>query len=297
VSITGSPIQTPPITGRPPDPDRRATQRRVGASDQRRIGLGEALRRYPLVALAPAIVLLAVAAALGLHRRATYTANAQVVIQALAPTASQLPGAIQSAQDLATNQSRLIESDGVTGPLAKKFHTTNEAIANNISATPVPSSTIIRISAQTGSERRSVELANAAAEGFSRYVNGQLLSHAEINKVFAHYRAAALEYGKALLVRQELEHKGKSPFSEALVRAAAVVSAAQLRERALDTEYNNLTQSVSSAPTVSPFVMAKSASSNRSSNLEIDLFAALIAGLLIGSALAVMLANRRVRPA
>jgi hypothetical protein len=266
----------------PPDPD----------PPNRRATTGEALRRYPLIALLPVLVLAAVGVGLSLHRSPTYTATSQVVVEPLAPTLVQLSGAVQAAEDLATNESRLITSDGITGPLAQQFNTTALRIANHLSATPVPNSTIIKISAEADTASGATSLANVAADRFSAYVTAQLKNNTTANKILAGYTAAALAYRRALEAQRRVA--GKSP-KQTQLEAGAALDAAQIRQQALSQQYENLVQSHSTAPTVAPFVLAQTATSDRTSKLETYLFAGILAGLLIGCALVTFLANRRPR--
>jgi uncharacterized protein involved in exopolysaccharide biosynthesis len=253
---------------------------------------GEALRRYPLIVLLPVLVLAAVGVSLGLHRHAAYTATSQVVIEPLAPTVVQLSGAVQAAEDLATNESRLIDSDGITSPLAQQFNTTALRIANHLSATPVPNSTVIKISAESDSAARAITLSNAAAGGFSAYVTAQLQNNTIANRLLTAYTAAALRYRRALDAQR---HLGQRSSKQVQLELGAALDAAQIRQQALSQQYENLVQSHSTAPTAAPFVLASTATSDRTSKLETYVFAGVLAGLLIGCALATFLANRRSR--
>ncbi len=79
----------------------------------------------------------------------------------------------------------------------------------------------------------------------------------------------------------------------ALQQAAAATQAAQLHVTTLANQYQSLQAAQQSAPTLSVFESAASATSNRTSNLEIYVFGGVVAGLVIGAALATLIANRR----
>jgi capsular polysaccharide biosynthesis protein len=258
-------------------------------ADDQRVTTAEALRRYPIVVLLCVLVLAGAGVGLGLHRAPIYTATSQVVVEPLAPTIVQLSGAVQAAEDLATNESRLIDSDAITTPLAQEFHTTGHHIANHLLATPVPNSTVVKITAESESESGAVELANAAAEHFSAYVTATLQNSTIANRVLKAYSAAVIAY------RRTLNASAKAPTKQAKLEASAAVAAAQLRQQALSQQYENLVQSHSTAPTVATFVLADTAISDRTSKLEIYVFAGVLVGLLIGCALVTLLANRRSR--
>jgi hypothetical protein len=258
-----------------------------------RIGVGSAIRRYPLVILIPVVLLVGLGVAAGLRRGVTYSASAEIVVQPLAPNVTQLPGAIQSAEDLATNQSRLIGSDGITTPLAQQFKTTGEDIAARVSATPVPSSTIIKIEAEGDSPTAAVRLANAAAARFSKYANGQVQSSTDTHGTLQEYEDAATEFARAQATKERIDRATPTPPETTRARVSAAAATAQLQQNALAQQYESFVQGRGTAPSVHPFVTATSASSNRLSNLEIFVFAGLVGGLAIGAALVVLLANRR----
>ena len=261
------------------------------------VPIGEAMRRYLLVVVLPMVLLAGLGTAYGLHRTPTYTATAENVVQALSPSVAQLPGAIQAAQDLASNQSRLIDSDGIAEPLARRLETTSSYVADNVSATPVPNSTVIRVEADGPSADDAIALANGAARAFADYVNEQTATQAEGDAILASYRAASAAYQRELAAKQGIDRAGAAASPTERLRSAAALDAAQLRRQALSAQYQTVIQSQGTAPTVKPFVIAHSASSDRVSTAEIYAVAGAVVGLLIGAALATLLANRRSRHA
>jgi hypothetical protein len=253
------------------------------------------MRKHWFVVLLPVLLLTGGGIAAGLHRSPTYKASAEDVVQALAPSVVQLPGAVQAAQDLASNQSRLIDSAGVVGPLARRLGVSIGSIENDLSATSIPSSTVIRIDAQSSSPDRAVALANGAAKAFATYVNTATKSDTEAQRVLKDFQAASAAYTRAVVAKQAVQAAGKTATPAAVVATSASADAAQLRRQALSAQYQNLVQGQASAPNVETFVLARRASSDRQSGLQVTGFAGLIAGLLIGAALASLLANRRSR--
>jgi len=261
----------------------------------RHAGIAEAMRRYWYLVALCVLLLAGLGIAYGLHRAPTYTATAENVVQVLTPSAAQLPGAVSAAQDLASSQARLIDSDGIAGPLARRLDTTIEYVTDNVSATPVPSSTVIRIEADGASEDDAVLLANAAARAFATYVNAQTRTDGEGDEVLAQYRAATNAYQRELAAQQGIERAGDAASPTERMRADAAVDAAQLRRQALSGQYQTVVQSRGTAPRVKTFVVARDASSDRVPTLQIAVFGGAVAGLLIGGGLATLLANRRSR--
>lgn len=260
-------------------------------ASSKRVSVGNALRMHPLVVLVPMIVIAALGLVAGLHRSPKYTATSAVVVEPLAPTVVQLSGAIQAAQDTATNEGRLVTADSVTGPLATQFHTTSKYIADHLTGSPIPNSTVIKIIAEGNSESSAIALANATATVFSRYVTGRLQTNAAAEKLLQSYAKAAHAFRLALQAESSLG--GHTPSKKQQVEAATAVATAQVRQQALSQQYDALIQSHSTAPSVSPFVLATAATSDRAAKIEIYLFAGIVLGALIGVALATMLANRR----
>jgi capsular polysaccharide biosynthesis protein len=259
------------------------------------VPISEALRRYALVVVLATVLLAGLGVAWGLYREATYTATSENVVRALSPSVAQLPGAIQAAQDLASNQSRLIDSDGIATPVAQRLDTTSAYVAAHVSATPVPDSTVIRVEAQAPSADAAIELANESARAFARYVNEQTTSEAEGTEILELYRAASAAYQRELAAKQGVDRAGDEASPTARLRVAAAVDAAQLRRQALSAQYQTVIQSQGTAPTVKPFVVAHTATSDRVPTAEMLGVAGAVAGFVLGAALAVLLANRRSR--
>jgi hypothetical protein len=243
----------------------------------------------------PVLVLAGLGVAAGLRRSPTYTATAENVVEALSPSVAQLPGAIQAAQDLASNQSRLIDSDAIAGPLARRFDTTSGYIESSVSATPVPDSTVIRIQADGPEASDAVRLANAAARTFADYVNEQTRTDEEGDEVLEQYREASAAYQRELAAKQGVDRAGDAASPTERLRAASALDAAQLRREALSAQYQTVVQSHGSAPTVKTFVVARDASSDRWTTLEIYVVLGVVVGFVIGAAFATLLANRRPR--
>jgi hypothetical protein len=259
------------------------------------VPVSEAMRRYALVVVLPALLLAGLGVAYGLHRSPTYSASAENVVQALSPSVAQLPGAIQAAQDLASNQSRLIDSDGIAGPLAQRLGTTSDYVAGHVSATPVPNSTVIRIDADGPSADDAIALANGAARAFAAYVNRQTTTDAEGDAILDGYREASAAYRRELVAKQGIDRAGAAASPTERLRAASALDAAQLRRQALSAQYQTVIQSQGTAPSVKPFVVAHTATSDRIPTAELYGFAGAIVGFVIGAALATLLANRRSR--
>jgi hypothetical protein len=274
-----------------PDPEFR-----VEWTTRPRVDALTAALRYPLLVILPVILLVPAAYVLATHRKATYTAEAQVLMQQPAPTeAAALPGVVQAELSLSPVYARELQFDPVIVPLARRFHSTPAAIASRLSATPVPDSPIIRIDASSPSGASAVALANAAAQKLSTFISTQAQSDASAQVLLGRYRQATVIYQRDLARQRQLSRSHSSTDPQ-VISAATATQVAQQREQTLAGEYQAAAGSAQTTPTLGVFALASGASSNRTSNIEIYLFAAVVAGLVIGFALATLLANRRLRP-
>ncbi len=259
------------------------------------VPIGEAIRRYAVAALLPVVLLAGLGVAYGLRRAPVYTATAENVVRALSPSVGQLPGAIQAARELAASESRLIDSDGIAEPLARQLDTTTGYVVGNISATPVPDSTVIRIEAEGPSADDAITLANAAARRFAGYVNAQTARDEEGDTILADYRAASAAYQRELAAKQGIDRAGSAASPTERLQAIAALETARLRREALSAQYQTVIQSEGTAPVVKTFVVARTASSDRIPTAQLYGLAGAVAGLVVGAALASLLANRRTR--
>ncbi len=258
-----------------------------------RIGVVQAAQRYWYLVVAPVIVFVIIAGILASARVPTYTAEARLIVGRLdLSTAGAVQGFAGAAEDLAQSYPLAISADGVVDPLAKQFGTTPNAIRSRLSASDVPGSSIVRITATGTSASDAITLVNAASQSLTAFLTRfnrdnpdephllRLLKNAEV-KLQADQAAAP----------QPPPH----PATPSQQQAAAALASQQAIVDAISADYKSsvLTQAVSSL--LQPLVSAHSASSDKKSKLEIAVFAALVAGLVVGLALATLRANRVAR--
>ena len=110
-------IESPPSTrSRPNGADGAPAPRRVV-----HVGSLEAVRRYPLLALAPLVLLTALAVAYGVTRSPTYTAESRVSVSRIGLTS---PGALNgfpiASAALASTYSRAIDADPIVADVARR---------------------------------------------------------------------------------------------------------------------------------------------------------------------------------
>jgi hypothetical protein len=276
------------------------------ASDSRqagtvaRIGLSQAVRRHWITALIPVVLLVAAAVVLGLKRTPQFSATANLSVEvAFVSNPAALSNILAGTQSLAPVYSRTIHANAVREATARRLAGRFPATAGTVSATPIPESPIIKVTAVTESADHAVALANATSEALAEYVNSRPRSANETGRLAASYRRAALRYRRRLDVsRGRTETYTDHPTEanrQARDRAGAAAEAAMLRRDTLFMSYQNAVQGLRSRPRLVVFASAQSASSDRYVRLQILVVVALVGGGLAGAALAFLRAQRRTR--
>jgi hypothetical protein len=259
-----------------------------------------ALRRHWIVAIVPVIVLVGVAAALGLQRTPRYTATASLSVGRIyINNPAGVSSVLEATKSLASVYSRSIRSTAVLQDTERRLGEGSLGASDRVTATPIPQSPLIRISAESSSARRAVALATAASGALAAYVARQERSD-EDSVILASYRQAERRYQARVQQRARLARRyGRDPTptnKAARDQATVAVSVALLRRDAVRASYLNLVQGTGSAPAVEEFTRASDATSDRMRMLQIMLLLGLIAGLAAGVALAMFRARNETRP-
>ena len=141
-----------------------------------RIDVLAAVRRHWLVALAPVVLLVAAAVVLGLKRPVTYTTTATLSVgHVYESNAAGIPTIIEATQSLASVYSRAISSTEVVQDARRRLRREHASpVSGGLSATPIPQSPLIKVSATSRSEPGAIALANAGAAALAAYINRQV---------------------------------------------------------------------------------------------------------------------------
>lgn len=258
-----------------------------------RIGAVQAAKRYWYLVVAPVIVFVIIAGVVASARAPTYTAEARLMVGRLdLSTAGAVQGFAGAAQDLAQSYPLAISADGVVDPLAKQFGTTPNAIRSRLSASDVPESSIVRITATGTSASDAITLVNAASKSLTAFLTKFNRDNPDEPHLLRLLRAAEVK----LQADKAAAPQGvQNPVTPSQQRALATLASQQAIVNAIAANYQSsvLTQAVSSL--LQPLVSAHTASNDRKNKLEIAVFAALVAGLVVGLALATLWANRVAR--
>jgi hypothetical protein len=273
------------------------TEERIPARPAR-VGVLQAARRYPLLVIVPMILLAGVGGALGYARDPTYTANAELAVGQLNVSNPAAVGVVvEATETLASVYARLIDTSGLRERVVRSVG--EEAFGSSISATPIPRSPLIRVSATADSADAAVRVANAASDELRLYAQRYADTRGESRAVSRRLRAAALRFSRQRdRVNRLAETYRRRPSvanRRRLNAAEADLEAARLRRDSLRFNFQISQQNIGSrGPVLRTFRDARGASSDRRSTMEILGLSGLLAGLALGAALATARLNRRV---
>jgi capsular polysaccharide biosynthesis protein len=265
-----------------------------------------ALGRYKWLVLGLTVALTICGLAIGYKRKPIYTANATVQVGQVNPNSPGFYGFVQSATELATTFSRAITANGVLSIIQHKTGLTPAQSSARLSATPIPDGAAFSVIATGSTSQSAVSLANTAAAAMVTYEAAANSSASTTSSntaaIFNEYRGQSTQLAHDKAIVQKLQNNSSSngsspdPTNHALVQAQANAGLAQGRANALAAAYTQALENQQPPWTMlSPLASALTASSDRKHKLELLAFVGLAAGLLIGSAIAVMLEQRRVR--
>ena len=260
-----------------------------------RVGVLQAIRRYPMLAVVPMIVLAALGIAVGYARTPTYKSNSELAVGQLNVSDPAAVGSVVTAtQSLASVYSRMIDATGVRQGIAKQI----DPRGVQVYATPIPGSPLIRIQGVGHSAHRAMEAANAGAKSLLRYSKRYGASGTDSSGLYGQYKVASLRVAKlqsALGAIGSLYARDRSDANKRRLNAAqSDLDAARLKRDALRFQYGASRQSAQAAPVLREFTTAGGAVSDRVSYMEILGLLGLIAGGALGAALATYTLKRRV---
>jgi hypothetical protein len=257
----------------------------------------QAIRRHPVRFAVPMVALGLLGALIGYARTPTYKATSQLAVGQLNVADPAAVGSVvQASQSLAAVYSRMINATEVRQGIFGAVH--GKARGSEITATPIPGSPLIRVTATGSSEGSAVAVANAAAGSLLKYARHYGSTSNRSTAIYSKYKAAALRVTRQ---QQKLGALGaafsrdrSAATKHRLSSAQSDLSALQLRRDALRLDYAASQQSARSSPPLQTFTVAGAATSDRTSMVEILGLLGLIAGAALGAALATAALKRRM---
>lgn len=265
-----------------------------------RIELFAAMRRHWVLMLLPIFLLVGAAVLLGLKRPAEYTTTAYLSVgHVYVDNPAGIPTILIATESLASAYSRAIDSGAVVADTKRRLGLGSSRLPGELSATPIPDSPLIRVTADASSARDAVELADAGAASLAAYTNNQIRDNDASGTLAARYRKAALDHREAVakrdLMARRYEDDRNAQTKDAYDRAASAADTTLLRREALRASYQTAVQGGSTSIAVETFSRATPATSDEARTLQLMIFVGLIGGISLGAALALLRASRKLR--
>ena len=259
-----------------------------------------AARRHWLLVAFVTVLFTGAGVAAAMLRQPVYTAEARLVVGRINISA---PGALANfpgtTAALASQYSRAIDAEGVTRRVARRAGMTPSEVAGWVSATPIPESPVIRVTATGPDGRDAVRVANLASDGLVAFTTETNRSNPDTGRLLARFTQTARE----VVLQRAILRRRRSAYSDApttarrqLIQATEVrLQVAQLQRETFRAAYDASAQSQSATSLAQVFQRASAATSDRDRYLQFFGFIGFVAGLAIGLALATIRANRVVR--
>lgn len=267
-----------------------------------------------LVGLLVAIGLVAGAVA-GYEHSVTYTAQAKLFVGRTSGLAEdEVPGLAVAVDGLAADYARLITATNVVSATEAKLRTTT--LPGTLTASPVPGSSVINVTASTSSEASALALANAGAGALTKVVT-QVTddSEAQLQPILREYNnadaAAEQSTATASLLQTELNNyvakignQSPTPAQQAfeqslnaqIAQAQTQADTARMQANAYMNQYQQAVPPLQAQQEMVQEVgQAAYTGSNRRSYTEAAGLGGLVAGLVIGLAGASLIDSRRGR--
>lgn len=272
-----------------------AAPSRVPRTGMGRIPPSAAAVARPMLVLLPVLTFLVPSVALALVRQPVYTSEARLLVAGFDVQAAAIPGFVEASRSLAETYARLVETDAIVTPVARRLQAPRGDVSGHISATSIPDSAIIKVRGKASSAKEAVRLTRAAADALVNYAK-RISGGASESTLLQHYRAASVALSEA----QQRQSAAESALARAadpadvaaaratLAEAQAEVAAAKLRADRAGGEYTN-GRSGGGVQLVGP---ALDAYSDKRSKLQLAIAAPTLLGLVVGVALATLVVNR-----
>ncbi len=261
--------------------------------------IGRAVSRFKVWIVLLGVVLAGAGVAYGVVRKPQYSASSSLQVGKVNPNSPGFYGYAQSASDLATSYSRAITATGVLNRVRKTTGLDPVTAAGRLSAEPIPNSDVFRIIAAAPSSAGAVKLANDTASAMVAYEAGNNFNGDAAAALRSYQSQAAAAVNAQAKVRQ-LQGGGGGTLvrsSPALRSAQVQANTAQMQANALSTAYQQALQAQPASNLVSLLANAVTATSDKTKKIELYGIIGLLAGLVLGTLVAVLSEQHRLRRA
>jgi capsular polysaccharide biosynthesis protein len=254
------------------------------------MSLGTALKRSWLVVLACVLACCGVAVAVGLVRSPDYKAQSQLFVGSFDVRSVAIPGFVTASVQLADAYSRLATSDAVVVPVARQLGLTRGAVRERLTASNVPGSPVVRITAEGLSRRAAIALARAASEETAAQVRGLTNRNGEADQLLRRFQAASAQAARTASRAGQL--RGQHASAQTILAAEAQSETARLRANTIGSLYGQARANSGGAAQVHVINAAQSATNDRGQVLQQLILVGALAGLVAGAALAALREHR-----
>jgi hypothetical protein len=260
-----------------------------------------ALYRHWVVLLLPVVLLVGAAVGLGIKRPPKYTSTATLQVgHVYISNPAGVGTIIEATQTLAGVYSRTIQATSVQQDVAQRLKRASVPVSGGLSATPLPNTPLIKVTAQATSAGGATALANAGADSLVDYVNHEVRASDVTGTLATRYKQAALDYRQKKDTSDRLQRRYRLHSTQrnraARNAAGAATDGALLTLHTLESSYQQAVQGGAASAAVEPFARAGSASNDRSKTMQILVFVGLMGGIAGGVALALLRTYRETRP-
>lgn len=280
---------------------RESTERPPVQASIARLTLLQSVRRRPLLAIIPTILLVIAAVALALERDPVYTSEARLIVGRLdLNQPGALGGYATATQAFATTYSRAVGAQEVIQKVSRETGLDPFEIRSRLDATPIPQSPVFRIIAVGSSPTAAISVANGTSDALVDYVKKTNESpnpeSPKLLKEFRDYQVDVSRAEQALgAAKRRLEARDTTRSRLGVADAQGRFAAAQLRADAASEAFTQSRTGSSATQGVTILAPATFATNDRSVKLQIYVFVAVIAGVLLGIALAAIVEDRSLR--
>jgi capsular polysaccharide biosynthesis protein len=260
-----------------------------------RLTVVQAVQRHLLLFLAPIVILSGAAFAYAKVRDPVYSSDAQINVGGVNLTTQSIPGYTVAVAQLAVAYARSVDATPVLNSVSRRAGITPLEAAQQMSATPVEQTPVVRIHATGSTPQQAQIVANATADALVRYAVQLNRANPDTPRLLNRFVADS----RRLRAATAAVNKGKT--AAARDRAQTAADLALLQQRTDAALYGQSVAGDAATSLVQKLAPASLAKSDRTSVFQRLFLGAILAGALIGVGLALARAHadsrrRLVRP-
>jgi capsular polysaccharide biosynthesis protein len=254
-----------------------------------RLTVVQAVQRNLLLFLAPIVILAGAAFAYAKVRDPVYSSDAQLNVGGVNLTTQTIPGYTVAVAQLAVAYARSVDATPVLNSVSKRAGISPLEAAQQMSATPVEQTPVVRIHATGSTPQQAQVVANATADALVRYAVSLNRANPDTPRLLNRFVADS----RRLRVATVAVSNAKS--AAARDRAQTAADVALLQQRTDAALYGQSVAGDAATSLVQKLAPASLPQSDRTSVFQRLFLGAILAGALIGVGLALARAHSQSR--